>query len=268
MEFSVQTANPAKAETACLVLPVYKGSDLLPAVAKLDDASERLIGQLLERGDFDAALGNVQLVPFAPGLGAERILLVGLGERDKCQEAAFIKALDTAMAALIKLPVDEASVTFTDVLIDDRDAVWKARKTLEAAERAIYRFDQFKSSPAKAPSLAKLTLIVSDANDAPLAKQGAALGIAIGQGINVTRTLGNLPGNVCTPRYLAEQAQALGRDSQGALAVDILDEEALEALGAHSLLSVGRGSAEPSRLIVMKYQGADDPDEAPPCIDR
>ncbi|BCB60976.1 cytosol aminopeptidase [Halomonas sp. A020] len=263
MEFSVQTANPAKAETACLVLPVYKGSDLLPAVAKLDDASERLIGQLLERGDFDAALGNVQLVPFAPGLGAERILLVGLGERDKCQEAAFIKALDTAMAALIKLPVDEASVTFTDVLIDDRDAVWKARKTLEAAERAIYRFDQFKSSPAKAPSLAKLTLIVSDANDAPLAKQGAALGIAIGQGINVTRTLGNLPGNVCTPRYLAEQAQALGRDSQGALVVDILDEEALEALGAHSLLSVGRGSAEPSRLIVMKYQGADDPDEAP-----
>lgn len=263
MEFSVQTANPAKAETACLVLPVYKGSDLLPAVAKLDDASERLIGQLLERGDFDAALGNVQLVPFAPGLGAERILLVGLGERDKCQEAAFIKALDTAMAALIKLPVDEASVTFTDVLIDDRDAVWKARKTLEAAERAIYRFDQFKSSPAKAPSLAKLTLIVSDANDAPLAKQGAALGIAIGQGINVTRTLGNLPGNVCTPRYLAEQAQVLGRDSQGALAVDILDEEALEALGAHSLLSVGRGSAEPSRLIVMKYQGADDPDEAP-----
>ncbi len=263
MEFSVQTANPAKAETACLVLPVYKGSDLLPAVAKLDDASERLIGQLLERGDFDAALGNTQLVPFAPGLGADRILLVGLGERDKCQEAAFIKALDAAMAALVKLPVDEASATFTDVPLDDRDAVWKARKTLEAAERAIYRFDHFKSSPAKAPSLAKLTLIVSDAGDAPLAKQGAALGTAIGQGINFTRTLGNLPGNVCTPRYLAEQAEALGRDSQGALDVEILDEEALEALGAHSLLSVGRGSVEPTRLIVMKYQGADNPDEAP-----
>ncbi|MAP34451.1 MAG: leucyl aminopeptidase, partial [Halomonas sp.] len=242
MEFSVQTANPAKAETACLVLPVYKGSDLLPAVAKLDDASERLIGQLLERGDFDAVLGNTQLVPFAPGLGADRILLVGLGERDKCQEAAFIKALDAAMTALTKLPIDEACATFTDVPLADRDAAWKARKTLEAVERAIYRFDQFKSSPAKAPSLAKLTLIVSDADDAPLAKQGAALGTAIGQGINFTRTLGNLPGNVCTPRYLAEQAEALGRDSQGALDVEILDEEALEALGAHSLLSVGRGS--------------------------
>lgn len=264
MEFSVQTANPAKTETACLLVPVFKGSDrLLPTVAKLDDASERLIAQLLERGDFDAALGNVQMVPFAPGLGADRILLVGLGEREKCQEAAFIKALDAAMAALVKLPIDEASVVFDDVPLDDRDGAWKARKIMEAAERAIYRFDQFKSSPAPAPNLAKLTLIISDADTVALVKQGASVGNAIGQGINYTRTLGNLPANICTPRYLAEQAQQLGRDSAGALKVDILDEEALEALGAGSLLSVGRGSKEPTRLIVMKYQGADNAEAAP-----
>ena len=263
MEFSVQTANPAKAETPCLLVPVYKGGDFLPTVAKLDDASERLIGQLLERGDFDAALGNVQLVPFAPGLGAERILLVGLGEREKCQEAAFIKALDAAMTALVKLPIDEASVVFSDVPLTDRDAAWKARKVMEAAERAIYRFDQFKSSPAPAPSLAKLTLIITDADAVPQVKQGALVGNAIGQGINYTRTLGNLPGNVCTPSYLAEQAEQLGRDSQGALEVEVLDEEALEALGAGSLLSVGRGSKEPTRLIVMKYQGAEESEEAP-----
>jgi len=263
MEFSVQTANPAKAETPCLLVPVYKGGDFLPTVAKLDDASERLIGQLLERGDFDAALGNVQLVPFAPGLGAERILLVGLGEREKCQEAAFIKALDAAMTALVKLPIDEASVVFSDVPLTDRDAAWKARKVMEATERAIYRFDQFKSSPAPAPSLAKLTLIITDADAVPQVKQGALVGNAIGQGINYTRTLGNLPGNVCTPSYLAEQAEQLGRDSQGALEVEILDEEALEALGAGSLLSVGRGSKEPTRLIVMKYQGAEESEEAP-----
>ncbi|TMU23740.1 leucyl aminopeptidase [Halomonas sp. ATBC28] len=263
MEFSVQTANPAKAETPCLLVPVYKGGDFLPTVAKLDDASERLIGQLLERGDFDAALGNVQLVPFAPGLGAERILLVGLGEREKCQEAAFIKALDAAMTALVKLPIDEASVVFGDVPLTDRDAAWKARKVMESAERAIYRFDQFKSSPAPAPSLAKLTLIITDADAVPQVKQGALVGNAIGQGINYTRTLGNLPGNVCTPSYLAEQAEQLGRDSQGALKVEILDEEALEALGAGSLLSVGRGSKEPTRLIVMKYQGAEESEEAP-----
>ncbi|MFG6668473.1 leucyl aminopeptidase [Halomonas sp. HNIBRBA4712] len=262
MEFSVQTANPARLETACLVLPVYKDSELLPAVAKLDDASERLIGQLLERGDFDAALGNVQLIPYAPGLGADRLLLVGLGEREKCQEAAALKAMDAAMEALVKLPIREASTAFTDIPLE-RDTAWKARKTLEAAERALYRFDQFKSTPAPAATLTRLNLMLSDANEARSAEHGARVGIAIGQGINFTRTLGNLPGNVCTPRYLAEQADTLGRESQGALEVEILDEEALEALGAGSLLSVGRGSVEPSRLIVMKYQGADDPSEAP-----
>jgi leucyl aminopeptidase len=263
MEFSVQTVNPAKAETACLVVPVFKDSELLPAVAKLDDASERLIGQLLERGDFDAALGNVQLVPFAPGLGTERLLLVGLGERKKCQETAFLKALDAAFTALIKLPLDEASITFTEVPLEDRDSAWKARKTLEAAERALYRFDQFKSTPAPKPALQTLTLQLSDADEVDAVKQGARMGVAIGEGINFTRTLGNLPGNVCTPRYLAEQAEQLAASSKGALTTDILDEEALEKLGAGSLLSVGRGSREPSRLIVMTYQGAEDPNEAP-----
>ncbi|MBZ9538975.1 leucyl aminopeptidase [Modicisalibacter tunisiensis] len=263
MEFSVLTVNPAKVETACLVVPVFKDGDLLPAAAKLDDASERLIGQLIERGDFDAGLGNVQLIPFAPGLAAERLLLVGLGERDKCHEGNFRKALDATFPALAKLPVDEAVVAFNDVPVNERDAAWKARMVGEATLRALYRFTEFKSEPAPASRLAKLGLLVSDSAEADAARQGARIGQAVGEGINYARTLGNLPGNVCTPRYLAGRAEQLAAESGGALTTEILDEAALEELGAHSLLSVGRGSEEPSRLIVMKYQGAEDPEEAP-----
>ncbi|MFO7649362.1 leucyl aminopeptidase [Halomonas sp. 3H] len=263
MEFPVQTGNPAKVESPCLVIPVFKDGDLLPAAARLDDASEKLIGQLIERGDFDARLGNVQMIPFAPGLGAERLLLVGLGERDKCREGAFRKALDAAFTALAGLPVDACGAAFTDVPVPDRSCAWKARMVAEAARRAVYRFDEFKSEKAPAPRLAEVTLLVSEGGDAGAAREGARIGSAVGEGISYARTLGNLPGNVCTPSYLAEQAEALGRASGGALEVEILDEEALEALGAHSLLSVGRGSEQPSRLIVMKYQGADNPEEAP-----
>ncbi|MAX33246.1 leucyl aminopeptidase [Onishia taeanensis] len=263
MEFPVQTANPAKVETACLALPVFKDGDLLPAAAKLNDASERLIGQLIERGDFSADLGKVQMIPFAPGLNADRLLLVGLGERDKCNEGSFRKALDATFAALSELPASEASVALTDVPVPDRDTQWKARMISEAATRSIYRFTEFKSTPAPAPRLEQVTLLVSESDHADKAKEGARVGAAIGEGMNYTRTLGNLPGNICTPRYLAGQAEQLAAESKGALTAEILDEEALEALGAHSLLSVGHGSEEPSRLIVMKYQGADDPDEAP-----
>ncbi|PRY69811.1 leucyl aminopeptidase [Halomonas ventosae] len=263
MEFPVQTANPAKAETACLVVPVFKDGALLPAAAKLDDVSERLIGQLIERGDFDARLGNVLMVPFAPGLNADRLMLVGLGERDKCREGAFRKALDAAFTALAALPVEEVAVAFTDVPVPDRACDWKARMVAEAVHRAVYRFDEFKAEKAPAPQLARVTLLISEQGDAEAARQGGRIGDAIGQGVATTRTLGNLPGNVCTPSYLAEQAEALGQGSGGALSVEVLDEEALERLGAHSLLSVGRGSEQPSRLIVMQYQGAENPDEAP-----
>ncbi|WP_111413412.1 leucyl aminopeptidase [Billgrantia lactosivorans] len=263
MEFPVQTANPAKAEAACLVVPVFKDGDLLPAAAKLDDASERLIGQLIERGDFDAKLGNVQLIPFAPGLSADRLMLVGLGEREKCQERAFLKALDAAFIAVAGLPAEDVAVAFTDVPVAERSVGWKARMTAEAAQRAVYRFDEFKSEKAPRPRLEKVTLLLNDGDTAGEAREGARIGDAIGQGVAYTRTLGNLPGNVCTPSYLAEQAEQLGRESGGALEVEILDEAALEELGAHSLLSVGRGSEQPSRLIVMKYQGAESADEAP-----
>jgi len=263
MEFSVLTVNPAKVETACLVVPLFQDGDLLSAAAKLDDASERLIAQLLERGDFTPELASVQLIPFAPGLSTERLMLVGLGEREKFDEGALRKALDAAFAALAKLPVDSAAVAFADAEIEDRDIAWNAQMTLEAATRAIYRFNDCKSTPAPLPQLAKLELLVGEPGQADAAGKGARIGAALGDGINLARTLGNLPGNVCTPAYLAQQAETLAGESDGSLTAEILDETALEALGAHSLLAVGRGSAEPSKLIVMKYQGADDPEEAP-----
>ncbi|WP_110686487.1 leucyl aminopeptidase [Salinicola aestuarinus] len=263
MEFSVLTVNPAKVETDCLVVPLFEDGDLLSAAAKLDDASERLIAQLLERGDFTPELANVQRVPFAPGLSAERLMLVGLGKREGFNEGGLRKALDAAFASLAKLPVDSAAVAFSDATLDDRDIAWNAQMTLEAATRAVYRFDQCKSTPIPAAALTRVELLINSADHSQAAEAGARIGAALGEGVNYARTLGNLPGNICTPSYLAAQAEELGAGSQGHLSVEILDEAQLEALGAHSLLSVGRGSEEPSKLIVMKYQGAEDADEAP-----
>ncbi|WP_106475911.1 leucyl aminopeptidase [Phytohalomonas tamaricis] len=260
MEFSVLTANPAKAEAGCIVVPILKGGELTPATAKLDDASERLIGQLIERGDFNAELGNTQLVPFAPGLNTDRLLLVGCGEQDKLTESRFRSALEAAMSALLKLPIDDAAIAFTDTDLGTSEVNWKARMIGEVANKALYRFDDFKTTKSEPPSLKHLTLLVSDPGEASAVEAGVKLGAAIGDGINLARQLGNLPGNVCTPRYLAEQATALGQ--HGNLSVTIHDEKALEEMGAGAILAVGKGSVEPPRLIVMEYKGAGD-DEAP-----
>ncbi|MCM5704326.1 leucyl aminopeptidase [Larsenimonas salina] len=260
MEFPVLTINPAKTETDCIVVPVLADAPLLTATEKLDDASERLINQLIERGDFEPSLGKTQLLPFAPGLSTDRLLLVGCGASDKMNQGNYRKALDAALMHLLTLKVDNAAIAFTDIDVPDVDTAWKARMIAEAGIRALYRFDDYKTTKKAAYTLETLNILLSDTNAKSEAEAGVARGQAVGRGINLTRQLANLPANVCTPRYLAEQAEALGRDS--ALEVTIFDEHQLEELGAGALLAVGKGSAEPPRMIVMEYKGAAD-NEAP-----
>src|SRR5690606_7015384 len=73
-------------------------------------------------------------------------------------------------------------------------------------------------------------------------------------GMDLARDLGNLPGNVCTPSYLGDAAKKLGREF--GLKVEVLGERQMQALKMFSLLSVGKGSEQPPRLIVLHYQGA------------
>ncbi|MGJ8687535.1 MAG: leucyl aminopeptidase, partial [Spongiibacteraceae bacterium] len=74
-------------------------------------------------------------------------------------------------------------------------------------------------------------------------------------GINTARELGNLPGNICTPSYIANQAKALGR-KHASLSVSVLDEKKMQQLGMGALLSVSAGSDQPAKLIVIEHQGA------------
>src|SRR5262249_25525229 len=86
------------------------------------------------------------------------------------------------------------------------------------------------------------------------AENGLREGIAIANGMSLAKRLGNLPGNVCTPRFLGDQAKQLAKEFK--LGVEVLEGKQLEKLKMGSFLSVARGSYEPARLIVLKYQGA------------
>ncbi len=78
-------------------------------------------------------------------------------------------------------------------------------------------------------------------------------GRAIAGGVRLARDLGNMPGNICTPTYLAQQARKLQK--RLGLKVSVLDENRMNRLGMGSLLSVSRGSREPAKLIVLEYHG-------------
>lgn len=85
-------------------------------------------------------------------------------------------------------------------------------------------------------------------------EQGLAHGLAIAHGVTFTRDLANLPGNICTPTYLANEAKKLAAKHKK-LSVRILEEAEMKKLGMGSLLSVSRGSRQPAKLIAFKYSG-------------
>ena len=131
---------------------------------------------------------------------------------------------------------------------------------VETLREGFYQFDQFKSKKATAPRLKKFHLWSADKAEGEILARALAHGQAISDGVDLTRTLGNLPGNVCTPSYLAREAKALAKLHKE-LEVEILDEKDMKALGMGSLLSVSNGSAEPAKLIRFSYNGGNPKDK-------
>jgi leucyl aminopeptidase len=120
---------------------------------------------------------------------------------------------------------------------------------------AHYQYSHTLNQRKKPPRpLKRVTISTGDSCSVGDARRAVLAGTATGQGANLTRELVNLPGNICTPKYLAGEARRLARKTKN-LSVSVLDERKMADLGMHSLLSVGNGSDQQSQLIVMKYQG-------------
>ena len=254
MEFSIKTGNPEKQKSACVVVGVFEDGSLDSAAARIDKASEGRLRALIERGDLTGKAGTTLTLHDLPGTASDRVLLVGLGKRDDFGDKAYASALRAACKALAQTGAADALVYLTTLEVGKRSTPWKIRQALIATGDALYRFEQFKSTPADERALTQLAFAISKAGEQKAAEEALTQGLAIAEGCALARDLGNLPGNVCTPDYLARTARELA-DEFG-LELDVLEREDMEQLGMHSLLSVAKGSRQPPKLIVAHYRGA------------
>ncbi len=253
MEFLAKSARPETVKTATLVIPVGEGRVLGNLAQAVDAASGGAIATLLKRGDLAGKPGQTLLLHSLPNLKAERVLLVGCGKESPLSDRQFRKLVSAAHAALKGLGGTDAAFALGDLEVKNRDAYGKARLTVETLADGTYVFDRFKSQKAEARPLKKITLITDKPAQAEV-ERGILHARAIATGMAFTKDLGNLPPNLCTPSFLAEEAKALGKTYPG-LKVEIHDEKKLKALGMGSFLAVAQGSEQPPRLIVMQYNG-------------
>ncbi|MEN9774780.1 MAG: hypothetical protein RL322_1850 [Pseudomonadota bacterium] len=252
MEFSTKVVSPDKLRTACAVVPVIHGHALPDATAALDTALGGKLAALIQRGDLDRKPGaTVMLHLDGP---VQRVLLVGLGKEPEVSEKSFMSACAAVWRELGRSAAQDAVSFLHEVPVASRPLDWRLAAQVSSGRAAAYRFDQMKSKPDTDPAKPEQVIFAVARAQQAHASSAVARAVALANGQDLTRTLGNLPPNVCTPTYLAAEARRLGRAHK--LKVEILDRRQLEALKMGAFLAVAQGSDQAPKLITIHYQGA------------
>ena len=256
MEFSVKSGNPEKQRAGCVVIGVFEGRKLSAAGKQLDKASGGALTALLRRGDIEGRCGQTLLLHSLPHSLCDRVLLVGCGKEREFDTRIYRQVTTITARTLNDTGTTDAVSYLTDLNIKGRDSSWKVRDAVQTTADALYVFDQLKSNNKdniRRP-LKKMTLSVPSRRELSDGETAVREGSAIAAGMKLAKDLGNLPGNICTPTYLADQAKSLKKHARK-LNVEVLEEADMEKLGMGSFLSVARGSRQPAKLIVMNYHG-------------
>lgn len=262
MEYSIKTGDPAKLSTACLVVGIFSKRQLTPLAQLLDKSSKGALQRILKRGDMNGESGQLLLLYDLPGIRAERILLIGLGKQRDFNRKQYAKCVTSAIKSLNRKHAMEAIWGLSELNNDGFTLPQAITETVVSAEAGLYQFNDTKSEVRKIQRpLKRLALLLHDRRHLKVAQKTLSQARAIASGIELSKNLANLPGNICTPSYLADQARKLGRD-EDRLKVRILDEKQMTKLGMGALLSVSRGSRQPAKLIIMEYSGGK-PDAKP-----
>jgi leucyl aminopeptidase len=266
IEFLVKSGSPEKQRVGCVVVGVFERRKPSPQAQILDDASGGLIGSVMRRGDMDGRPGQTAMLHGLTDMLCDRILLVGCGRERDFDERAYRSACTVAARALDTVGGVDAAHYLTELNVKGRDDYrWQIKQAVLATQSIFYRFEACKGKDYRkyARKLSRLVFQVPRRSDLPAGETGIREATAIGRGVDLAKELGNLPGNICTPAYLADRAKELAK-CLPSVKTKVLEEEEMRKLGMNALLAVSAGSEQPAKLIVMEYNNG--PSDAKPTV--
>ena len=255
MDYQVKSEFVANLEASCLVVGFFAKRKLSPTAEALDVRLQGLLEHLLKRDDMSGKPGEVLVIGNTGIEGIERVVAVGLGKKDEISVATYRKAIASAVTPIHAMTAKNVVTALHEIPVAGKDPSWNVRQFIELYEASSYKFTELKTDlPPVKSKVSRVSFLITGEGLQETIEEGIREGKAIASGMNLAKELGNLPGNICTPTYLAEQAERLGK-SLKKLKTKVLEEKELAELGMHSFLSVSRGSDEPARFIIMEYSG-------------
>ena len=262
LQITLMSSTMERVRTDVLVLGAFSDGTLPVASSRrVDVRAKGRLSAVIRLGDLGEPAGSVLMLHELEGIAAERVLLVSLGERSAFGDKSFRDAVEGAARVLADRAVQDAAVALADVEIPHRSLAWRLQLAARILADAAYRFTlPWAASPengAARQRARKIALLIAG-NVTPQLAGAVRRGQAIAEGMALAKQLGNLPGNICNPHYLAETARELGITFK--FDVEVLEREQMRTLGMGAALAVGQASEQPCKFIVMHYKGRGAPE--------
>jgi leucyl aminopeptidase len=253
MNIQAIVGDLAQIQADAVLIYLVESGQLSGTGKAVDDALSGAISEVITAGDFTGKVGETLVIYTRGAIPAKRVIVVGLGANDKItlDTVRRVTAIGLQKARDLKLK-HVAGSGVEDSRFDISAAV---QAMTEGAFLGLYQYHGQKSSDAPADLPEKFDIVTADTS---AATNGIATGKAFAAGTNLTRTLINLPPNIVTPGYLAEQAVAMAKEV--GLTATILEKAQMQALKMGALLGVAQGSDAPPRFIILEHN-ADKKDE-------
>ena len=253
MNVTVKEIAPAGATSDTLVIGcVETQRGKLPgSLGNLDKAVGGAIQRVMGTGDFKGKAAQSSVL--YPGKRVQRIVLVGLGKKEDLTRDTLRRAMAQAGRIAAQTGARELAV---HIPLESRGGLTqrtRAQVITEGVQQGVWSFNQYKVASKSTRTPRSLVLVV-DKDQRRDALRGRKIGIATAAGQALARELQALPGNTCTPSYLAERAGELGR--KYGFKVSVMGRRQLDRAGMGALLAVAQGSAQEPRLIILEYEGA------------
>lgn len=241
--------------TELLVIGLFSTGPVSGSAARLDASTAGRLSQIMAHGELAEMPGATVLLHHLPGSPAPRTLLVSLGQREAFSDSAYWRALAATAKVIAEGAVSEAVVTLAENEVPGRSLSWRVRQAGQHLASGSYNFFPPASAQARKTRSRPMRSIMLLLPQTLTLELVLALrqGIAVAEGVTLAKELGNLPSDVCTPDFLARTARDMGEEF--GFAVEVLERQALEALGMGAFLQAGTGAANPCKLIVMQPQG-------------
>ena len=257
MEILIERGSVTEVQTPLLVINLFEGVAAPGgATGAVDRALGGLISQLIADGEIKGKLEEVVVLHTMGKIPATRVAVVGLGPREKFDLEAIRRASGSVFKRARDLNIRSYHTIVHGGGIGGLDPASCAQAITEGALLASYSYRQFKSENGDARGVDRMVFVEMDPGKIPPIEDGIRKGTIYAEAATVARDLAAAPPNLANPEYLAEQSRQVA--SRYGLDCQVLGLEDMESLGMGAILAVGRGSANPPRLIALKYNG--DPD--------